>query len=601
MIPAVYRCFIAFLAINWIFIISAWAQIDRMDSLKTVLNQDQLPDTTHVNLLIELCEASTFTDEQGGKVYAEQALEISRRINYPKGEGLANNSIGAYFLQVGNLEKALFYVLEAERVYLEAGGFASNLLAVYNNLGIIYNRSGDTPKAIKVYKSAILLAEGLKNSQSQAILYNNLGSAYDNLSQYDSARYAFEKVEEVSRKSGLQVGVMMAKSNLGSVYFSLGEYSKSELEYLEGLQLSEAGGFTRNVAVMLIGLGDVYGQMGRFQEAEDSYTRGIQIAKEIEALPLIQDGYEGLAKAQEKRGKFQEALASFRQWQQARDSLFSLEKAETLEELKARYEFEKKESEILSLSQQNEIQGLELAKKNQFLWFGGIGIALLVSLGYSYVQRKKLKSEAEMAEIEQRFLRSQLNPHFIFNALSSIQHYMLKSEAKKASYYLGKFSKLMRQVLENSRIEFIPLNEEITMLENYLEIQKILAQKDFDYEITCLPPLDSSQVSIPPMFVQPFLENAIQHGLSDSGGMIQVVFAQVGDSIEIVVSDNGVGVFSTLKVNDDHRSLATSITRERMDNYNRKLKNQIKLSIIDRSENKEQGTEVRLMVPFLIT
>lgn len=574
------------------------AQADRIDSLKNILEKPGLADTTRVNLLIELCEASTFTDEQGGIAYAKEALEISRKIQFLKGEGLANNSLGAYYLQVGDLEKALPYVLEAERVYKSAGDFSANLLAVYNNLGIIYNRTGDTKKAIGVYRDAILLAEKEEIAQSQAILYNNLGSAYDNLKQYDSALWAFEKVEEVSLKAGIQVGVMMAKSNLGSVYFSLGELTQSEDEYLKGLKIAEEGQYTRNVAVMLLGLADVYSAQSRLSESVDYYKRGLKIAEEIQALPLIQDGYKGLAEVQEKTGNFMGALQSFRRWQQARDSVFSQEKIQTLEELKAQYESEKKEAEILALSQENEIQSLEIAQKNQFLIFGGIGVLLLASLGYSYFQRKKLKSEAQMAEIEQRFLRSQLNPHFIFNALSSIQNFMLKSEGKTASRYLGKFSKLMRQVLENSRLEFVPLEEEIRMLENYLEIQKILVQKDFEFRIECLGELDPTQVSIPPMFVQPFLENAIQHGLKETGGIIAVEFRSSGEYIEISVKDNGVGILSTSQARENHRSLATSIIRERIDNYNRRLKNQIRLKIIDRESQYKKGTEIQLSLPF---
>ncbi len=575
------------------------SQVARMDSLKQVLQKGDLEDTVRVTLLIELCEASTFMEEQGGKYFAEQALEISTRINYPLGIGLANNSIGAYYLQVGDLEKALSFVLEAERVYLEAGGFGKNLLAVYNNLGIIYNRTGDTRKAISVYKNAILLAEKEKMLQSQAILYNNLGSAYDKLQVYDSALWAFGRVEEVSREGGIEVGIMMAKSNLGSVYFSLGDLIRSEEEYLTGLKIAEEGQYTRNIATILLGLADVYAGQNQLRESEAYYQRGIKIAEEIQALPLIQDGYEGLSRVQEKSGKLALALDSFRKWQQAKDSIFSLEKAQTLEELKVRYESEKKESEILALSQQNEIQSLELSQKNQLLWFGGIGILLLFGLGYSYVQRKKLKSEAQMAELEQRFLRSQLNPHFIFNALSSIQNFMLKSEGALASRYLGKFSKLMRQVLENSREEYILLEEEIRMLENYLEIQKILLQKEFDYSIECLGALDSGQISIPPMFVQPFLENAIQHGLKETGGKIEVEFSLAGEYVEIIVKDNGVGILSAFQAKESHRSLATSIIRERIDNYNRKLKNQIQLNLLDRSERKEQGTEVQLLVPYL--
>ncbi|WP_289028911.1 tetratricopeptide repeat protein [uncultured Algoriphagus sp.] len=591
------RCWISF-AFFWTVCL-AQAQVNRVDSLKASLDAQEEKDSAYVLLLIELCEASTFTEEQGGLDYARKALEISQEISFPKGEALANNSLGAYYLQVGNLNQALQYVLAAERVYLQNEDQSEGLLSVYNNLGIIYNRTGEVEKAIEVYLDAIQIAsQNTSNFQQLAILYNNLGSAYDNLGDYDQALQAFEKVEAVSREADLQVGVMMAKSNLGSVYFSKNDLNRAESEYIMALEIAQKGGFTRNVGTIMLGMADVYSGQGRYQEAEKYFRDGIALAEEIQALPLLEDGYRGLGKLYERRGNFSLALNSFKKWQNIRDSIFSLEKAQTIEELKAQYETEKKEAEILALSQENEIQSLELTQKNQLLFLSIVGTILLIGLGYSIYLRKKIRAEAKMSEIEQRFLRSQLNPHFIFNALSSVQNYMLNSESKKASYYLGKFSKLMRQVLENSREEYIPLEEEIGMLENYLEVQKNLSQKQFDFQISCLPPLDSQTYEIPPMFVQPFVENAIQHGIQNQEGEIELEFSLVNEYVQVKIKDNGLGIKATVKPSSRHQSLATSIIGERIENYNRKLKNQIQLKITDLSEKGLQGTEVVLLVPF---
>ncbi|MHA7130311.1 tetratricopeptide repeat-containing sensor histidine kinase [Algoriphagus namhaensis] len=577
------------------------AQVSRVDSLNAVLEKEGLSDSIRVLLLIDLCEASTFTEEQGGKDYALQALALSKTIPFQVGEALANNSLGAYYIQVGDVSKALGHILEAERIYRELGNQESRLLAVYNNLGIVYNRSGDWSKAIDVYKKAIESAEKEGIPQQKAMLFNNLGSAYDNLGLYDSAVLAFEKVEQVSREADLELGIMMAKSNLGSVYHSMGQNAQAAEAYGEALIISQRGNYTRNTATILIGLGDAYAGLEKWKLAEEYFQKGLAIAEEIQSWPLLEDGFAGLAEVYELRKDYPRALDAFKNLQVVRDSLFSLEKSETVEELKMRFETEQQEAEIVNLSQQNQIQTLEIQRKNQLVILLVLVFLVITGAGWSFYQRKKLKAEKENSNLEQRFLRSQLNPHFIFNALSTVQNYMLKAEGRKAAYFLGKFAKLMRQVLENSRTEFIPLQEEIRMMENYLELEQMLSQKDFSFEIFVDNNLDPESIAIPPMFVQPFLENAIKHGLRNEDGIIRIRFGLDGHLVRIAIEDNGQGI-NNQQIQQAHRSLSTSIIRERIENYNRKLDTPIQLQILPAQEGKQEpGTLVRLSVPYVST
>lgn len=577
------------------------AQVTKLDSLKQILETNELADSSRVYLLIELCEASTFTDEMGGKPYAEKALAISKNAGFQTGVALANNSLGAYYLQVGNLPTALAYILEAEQIYRQLGGQEERLLAVYNNLGIVYNRSGEWNKAIEVYKNALRLAESDQNYLQQAMLYNNMGSAYDNLQNYDSAILAFEKVDQISRLADLELGIMMAQSNLGSVYHTKGRYLEAKQAYDDALIIAEAGSYSRNIATIRIGLGDAHFGLGNEDLAQQYFRDGIALATELAALPLLEDGYAGLAKLYESQGNWSEALASYKNWQMTRDSLFSIEKSQLVEELKTRYETEKRENEILSLSQENQIKTLQLKQKNQLLGLVGLGALVIFGFGLVFFQKKKWKEEAKSAELEQRFLRSQLNPHFIFNALASVQNFMLRSESQKASYYLGKFAKLIRQVLENSRTEFIPLAEEIRMLENYLLLEQLLHEKKFEFEISHDPMLDPEDISIPPMFVQPFVENAIKHGLQPGKeGWIRVRFTQQEKFILIEVSDNGQGMLIS-PGKSAHQSLATAIIRERIENYNQKLRADNRLQVRSSADHDGiAGTLIQLMVPYTL-
>jgi sensor histidine kinase YesM len=219
-----------------------------------------------------------------------------------------------------------------------------------------------------------------------------------------------------------------------------------------------------------------------------------------------------------------------------------------------------------------------------------------------------LKKEKNNVELEQKLLRSQINPHFIFNSLTSIQNFMLEEETDKANHYLVKFSRLLRLILTNSRNAYISLSQEIETLEHYLTIQKIRYNQSFDYFLEVSESLDPEKVLIPPMLTQPFVENAIEHGFkpADHPGRLNIQYAPSGKNIQIVIEDNGIGIERSkqlkAKTSRGHQSLATKITRERILNLNRFRKYKIHMEINDlgKNDDNQQGTRVDLRIPYMV-
>ena len=199
-----------------------------------------------------------------------------------------------------------------------------------------------------------------------------------------------------------------------------------------------------------------------------------------------------------------------------------------------------------------------------------------------------------------------MNPHFIFNSLASIQNSIINEEPLKASKYLARFSKLVRNILDSSLEELIPLEEEIVTIENYLALQKIRFPEKFDYTVDVDERLDPESIYVPPMLAQPFIENAIEHGIKhkDSKGNIRVRFKLNESKILYEVEDDGVGREKAqeilMKQDKDHKSLATEITKDRIRVLNKKLKTKISLSIEDLKNEKGEaiGTKVRFEIPF---
>ncbi len=222
-------------------------------------------------------------------------------------------------------------------------------------------------------------------------------------------------------------------------------------------------------------------------------------------------------------------------------------------------------------------------------------------------QQQKIQLEKEVLELEQKALRLQMNPHFIFNALNSIQSQIGTDNEQTARYYLAKFSRLMRQILDHSRTSTITLQAEINTLENYLLIEKFCNGDRFDYGIEVDETIDQDYIHTPPMLLQPFIENAIKHGLrfmEDKRGLITVSIKEHNGLLECSVTDNGIGRVRSAELNKNsketyHQSMALTVTQERLDLI--KMNKQIvPLEIIDLYDANKQaiGTKVIIRIPI---
>lgn len=223
-------------------------------------------------------------------------------------------------------------------------------------------------------------------------------------------------------------------------------------------------------------------------------------------------------------------------------------------------------------------------------------------------ENKRLLLEKEYVELEQKALRLQMNPHFIFNALNSIQAQIGNGNEQEARYYLAKFSRLMRQILDNSRSTIITLQEEINTLENYLLIEQYCNGNKFDYKVSFDDDLEIDFIKIPPMLIQPFVENAIKHGMKEhdakTKGKIEILFREENQILECIIIDNGIGRTKAEEINKNsketyHKSTSLIVTQERLDLMHEKQSSH-HLEIIDLfdEEGKATGTKVIIRIPI---
>jgi LytS/YehU family sensor histidine kinase len=195
-----------------------------------------------------------------------------------------------------------------------------------------------------------------------------------------------------------------------------------------------------------------------------------------------------------------------------------------------------------------------------------------------------------------------MNPHFIFNSLNSIQILINKNKNKEASFYLSRFSSLSRIILEYSSQESIPLSKEIELLQGYIEIEKLRSAGNFNYEIIYDDNLETEFINIPPMAIQPFVENAIKHGLksSEKVGLLTLSFEEKNDILKVIIEDNGEGIAKTLKtIQKSHKSMAMTIFETRRKLLQKQYKKKLDIKIIDITTKDKTGTRVIINLPIL--
>ena len=245
------------------------------------------------------------------------------------------------------------------------------------------------------------------------------------------------------------------------------------------------------------------------------------------------------------------------------------------------------------------------------LWFIGISLISLVILIMIIVRNRfrsirknteRIEMENKLMELEQKALQLQMNPHFLFNALNSIQGTMSEGSIPLARSQLTKFARLMRSILTNSREDFLPLSQEIEMLEQYIQVEKFCRGHKFNYTIAIDESVDPEEIQIPSMVLQPFIENAIIHGLSkiDYPGQLKISFCVKGNILECTIIDNGIGINQSLsdkKQSKTHASLGMEVTHNRL-KFMSKNKEVDRVFIRDLSESSQVGTEVKVNIPL---
>ncbi|MEM6642538.1 MAG: histidine kinase [Bacteroidota bacterium] len=517
------------------------------------------------------------------KKYQSTASNAMDRGNAYMGIGGINYGKRKYEMALQNFREAMMIFKKEKNLERYA--------AALTNVAIISGISGNEEKAKAQYLEVLTIFQELDLPRRTLPALVNLASIYENQQQYDSAILFARKCYEISDSLNLPYGKGQAIKSLAPALIKSGRPQSGLRMARDGIEI-----FKRlNVESAISSL--------RMNEAQALFSLGSRNEAIQTAETLLQDSsvfkedlFEFLAMAYQSLGDYKTAL----QYQESYQAAYEREERERnlqlLNQLEAKYESSQKALEISQL--ESELQ-LEQANASRRKWtifsLFILGTSFTIAL-WSFYQKRLSLAKARSIVQEQQLLRSQMNPHFLFNVLASIQDFIIDNKAREAVKYLASFGSLVRDILDSTRQDFIPLAKEIAMLENFVKLESLRFLKQVDLRVQFAEEVTPEACFIPPMLIQPFVENAIKHGFSEEkGGSIHLSFQPEGNYILVTILDDGKGLptdFAPFR-RDVH---AVQITKERLASLWKKSLNEVFFQIANRTDG--PGVSVSFQIPF---
>ena len=563
-------------------------------------------------------------DYADGLQASQRALEIFQRLGNQKAIGSVLNYIGINYQNQGNYDKAIEYCLQGlqiRRQIEDHPGIAFSLI----NMGNLYLAADELKTALEYYQQSLAYGQEKKLPSLEYSLLR-LGETYGRLGQYEKALHNLQRILTEDSNHVLALNAM------GEVYFAMKEYELSLKHLLKSLSLVEKSN-DRICANVLINISNIYNAQKRYPTALSYALRSLALSRQLGSRLEIKNAAQTLSQIYAGLNDFANAYEYQHLYLSLKDSITSQEYTQRLAVLEANLELAKKQAHIETLTQEQQLHQQELKRQAILRNFFMAGLGFTLVLGVVIFRNIGLKRKAERllkerlerdlelerlekeqkladyknrtADLEMMALRAQMNPHFIFNCLNSINRFILKNEPDAASDYLTKFSKLIRLILQNSQAKYVGLENELEALCLYIEMETSRFEDRFSYQIILDPALEVEHLEVPPLIIQPYVENAIWHGLmnKEDKGHLLIELHRERNILCCVITDDGVGrkQAAALKSKSANRnkSLGMQITAHRLELINALNEKATTVEVTDLVDASGEacGTSVLLKIP----
>ncbi|MDN3725206.1 histidine kinase [Aequorivita sp. SDUM287046] len=600
-----------------------------LDSAKFYLKKDAQKSIEYVTKAMEPKSGKTITKKENalaletlGDINFFWALPDLAVENYKQSiENGAGTDVTIKLAKAFSQNKNYQESLSTFQNLLNATLSANQMAEVFEGLGDTYKAIGEGVKSVFNYQKALDIAKDNKIIPKITNLNSKIGETYAQSGALNEAEEYFDNSLKLAKKENKQRAVS-EKNKVADFYNQNREYEKEiqlREETLKELNSMQTGTTVEDEALtpqrQNYKIANAFVAQEKYKQAIPYLEKSIAEADKKEDLIVQKDAVRKLSEIYRDIGEFDKATESYQRYVEVVDELYVKKEQEISQAARFSKEITEKQNRIASLENDRKLKEsrYKLAFENQELvqtnnriqrWvIISLAVIVLLLIFAAYAQYKNVKQQ-KLANnlLALKSLRSQMNPHFIFNALNSVNSFIAVNDERTANKYLTDFSLLMRSVLENSEEDFIPLQKEIELLELYVKLEHFRFKDKFDYKISIDESIALNEFVIPPMLLQPYVENAVWHGLryKDQRGFLEINFQQINsETIKISIIDDGIGRSKSKEFKTENqkkqKSKGMGNTEKRIAILNEMYKDKVDVNVENVFENNE-GTRVELIL-----
>jgi len=466
----------------------------------------------------------------------------------------SSNLLGAVYYDISQYDKALHYYFQALKIFKEINDemiltpeqskfFATTL----NNIGMVYFNIGNYGEALEYYNQSLKMREKQGLEQPIAASFNNIGLIHSQQKQYPEALEYFYKALKIREKINDTTGVVKILCNLGDAYMALNRDEKALEVLTKALELSGNIRDKAGTATASSNLGKYYLKKKKHDLAIARFKESLDLGRQVKDKEMIKGNCWHLSRLYFEQGNYKKAFEYLHEYSLLNEEIFSTTSSQRIADLQTAMELEKKEMEFKTIKQENELHRLQ--NRIQIIGSSVVILALVLVLFNIYRYYRFYKAELVRKEERQRRLeletqlklfQARINPHFLFNSLDSIKELGRKKDSQQLEKIVQHLSNMYRQILYSNETLLVPLKDEITVIQDYLEIEKRRLEGQLDYHISVEEQL--MNVRVLPLTLETLVENSVLHGLlPQKKGTVNLHVYKKEKSLFIEIIDDGIG------------------------------------------------------------
>lgn len=591
--------YLLFFATGLLSIYFFWSNVQLIARSSAQQNKTNPGDSALVISLTRKAFNARLTNPRTTIDIADSALQIAQRINYLPGIAEAYRVTGLGFSYLENNSLSTKNYIDALQCFTKLKDH-KKIARTYSNIGNLYKYT-DPEKAMQYFNTALRIALQINDEELIGGVYFNIALAHFKKLEYNKSLSNFDRSNKIFRKLKDTVSMVIYLQNTGRVYNRLKQNDMAKSRLVGAIQAAKDLKLNAIISSSYLSLAYIYLEQSEFKLAEMAISEGLNHSQGVNNKIINNDFLRLTYELELKKKNYKNAL-KYLSLVYHNDSLLLNENLSSNIDFNSRHYLQQqklKENELIIAKQKY--------REATFRWIITLSllVILLIVIGallfYYWKERRRKRRElvvqSTITSLEQKALQAMMNPHFVFNVMNSIQHFINQCDVKSANQILSGFARLARKHLEICMSSTITVQEELVYLRLYLSLEKIRYSDKMDYEIIIDENIDIEEVIIPSMLVQPFLENAIWHGLmpKDKGGTVKLKFQLQGLDLLITIIDDGIGILnSSGMAKSEHISRGMSLIRERVSLLNKLNKRHI---FIDQQQTGNFGTEILIRIP----